>query len=294
MLVVGSPLNLTAQQPSAATVRTEVQQAVRAYVDAINKADAATLVEMYSREAGVTSVGDGQITRGWDAIRSTADSIAGAEGKYKVATGSIDVTPLGPGHALALTSTILTVKSGDQEVQLRGAMTLVYKKIGAEWKIIHDHTSTVTPTSASAGGGAAAPAPRPAPTERAAAAPQQAAPSPPQPTRTTLAESEAAVVQPGQFLYYQFSIPSTTCAVTGRIVGLAGGNKDFQALVMDENSFLNWKTNHQAQAYWQSGQVAATNIGVRLSGPATYYLVISNVFSPVTAKTVKVQAFAEC
>ncbi len=293
-LVVGGSLSLTAQQTTAATVRTEVQQAVRAYVDAINKADAATLVEMYSREAGVTSVGDGQITRGWDAIRSTADSIAGAEGKYKVATGSIDVTPLGPGHALALTSTILTVKSGDQEVQLRGAMTLVFKKIGTEWKIIHDHTSTVTPTSASAGGGAAAPAPRPAPTERAAAAPQQAAPTPPQPTRTTLAESEAAVVQPGQFLYYQFSIPSTTCAVTGRIVGLAGGNKDFQALVMDENSFLNWKTNHQAQAYWQSGQVAATNIGVRLSGPATYYLVISNVFSPVTAKTVKVQAFAEC
>ena len=56
--------------------------------------------------------------------------------------------------------------------------------------------------------------------------------------RSTLAESEGAVVQPGPFLYYQFSIPSTTCAVTGRIVSLAGGNKDFQALVMDENSFL--------------------------------------------------------
>ena len=300
MLVVGSAPCLTAQQPSAATVRTEVLQAVRAYVDAINKADAATLTEMYSREAGVTSVGDGQITRGWDAIRSTADSIAGAEGKYKVATGSIDVSPLGPGYALALTSTILTVKSGDQEVQLRGAMTLLFRKIGAEWKIIHDHTSTVTPTSVSGGGGAAAPAaptpaPRPTPTERAAAAPQSAAPTAPQPTRTAIAESEAAVVQPGQFLYYPFSIPpSTTCAVTGRIVGLAGGNKDVQALVLDENNFLNWKTSHQAQAYWQSGQVAATNIGVRLSGPATYYLVISNVLSPVTAKTVKVQAFADC
>ena len=298
MLVVGRPMNLAAQQPSAANVRTEIQQAVRAYVDAINKADAATLVEMYSREAGVTSVGDGQITRGWDAIRSTADSIAGAEGKYKVATGSIDVTPLGSGYALALTSTILTVKSGDQEVQLRGAMTLVFKKIGAEWKIIHDHTSTVTPTSASGGAAAPAapaPAPRPPPTERPAAAPHQAAPTAPQPTRTAIAESEAAVVQPGQFLYYQFSIPaSTACAVTGRIVGLAGGNKDFQVFVMDENNFLNWKTSNQAQAYWQSGQVAATNIGVRLSGPATYYLVISDVFSPVTAKTVKVQALAEC
>jgi len=228
------------------------------------------------------------------------NSIAGAEGKYKVATGSIDAIPLGPGYALALTSTILTVKSGDQEVQVRGAMTLVFKKIGGAWKIIHDHTSTVTPTSASGGGGAASPAapaaaPRPTPTERAAAAPQPAAPAPPQPTRYSIAESGAAVVQPGQFLYYPFSVaPSATCAITGRIVGLAGGNKDFQALIMDENNFLNWKTSHEAEAYWQSGQVAATNIGVRLSGPATYYLVISNVFSPVTAKTVKVQAFAEC
>ena len=210
------------------------------------------------------------------------------------------VVPLGPGYALALTSTILTVKSGEQEAQLRGAMTLLLKKIGGEWKIIHDHTSTVTPTSATGGGGAASPAapaaaPPPRPTERAAAAPQPAAPAAPQPARYAIAEVEAAIIQPGQFLYYPFSIPSsTTCAVTGRIVGLAGGNKDFQALVMDENNFLNWKTNHEAEAYWQSGQVAATNISVSLSGPATYYLVVSNVFSPVTAKTVKVQALAQC
>jgi uncharacterized protein (TIGR02246 family) len=250
LLAGGGPRCLTAQQPTAATVRTEVQQAVRAYVDAINKADVATLVEMYSREAGVTSVGDGQITRGWDAIRSTADSIAGAEGKYKVATGSIDVISLGPGYALALTSTILTVKTGDQEAQARGAMSLLFKKVGGEWKIIHDHTSTVTPASTASGGEMAAPAARaaaqrPAPRERAAAAPQQAAP---QPRPYSIVESEAAVVQPVQFLYYPFSVsPSTTCRVTGRIVGLAGGNKDFQALVMDENNFLNWKTSHQAQ-----------------------------------------------
>src|SRR5882762_7814700 len=50
MLVVGGPGCLTAQQPSAASVRTEVQQAVRTYVDAWNKADASNLVEMYSRD----------------------------------------------------------------------------------------------------------------------------------------------------------------------------------------------------------------------------------------------------
>lgn len=301
MLVVGGPRCLTAQQPNAATVRTEVQQAVRAYVDVFNRADVATLVEMYSREAGVTSVGDGQIMRGWDAIRSASDSIAGAEGKYKVSTGSIDIIPLGPGYAMALTSTIITLKSGDQGTPLRGAMTLVFKKIGGEWKIIHDHTSTVTPTTAQggspAGASPAAPsaAPRPTPTERAAAAAQPAAAAAPEPTRYAIAEAEAAVIQPGQFLYYPFSVsPSAHCSVTGRVVGLAGGNKDVQVFVMDENNFLNWKTNHEAEAYWQSGQVAATNVAVRLSGPATYYLVISNVFSPITAKTIKMQAFAEC
>jgi ketosteroid isomerase-like protein len=291
-LILSGTLRLTAQQPSAATVRTDIQQAVRAYVDAVNKADISALVEMYSREPGVTSVGDGEIIRGWDAIRSNADSIAGAEGKYKVSTGSIDVVPLSAGYALALTSTIVTVKAGNQEVQLRGAMTLVFKKIGGEWKIIHDHTSSVSPSNAMGGGSAMAPA---TPATVSVAAAQTGAQAPAQRTRTTIAEVEAAIIQPAQFLYYPFTISAAmTCSVGGRIVGVAGGNKDFQVFVMNEANFENWQSSNQTQVQWQSGQVAATNIGVSLRGPATYYLVVSNVFSPVTAKTVQVQVFAEC
>jgi hypothetical protein len=106
---------------------------------------------------------------------------------------------------------------------------------------------------------------------------------------------EVAIVRPGRFLYYQFSfsIPSP-CIVRGQIVGLAGRNKDFQAFIMDDHSFLEWTTNHEGQAYWQSGRVTATELGVRLTGPSMYYLVISNEFSRFTAKTVKVQAFTEC
>jgi len=293
LLVAVATLCLSAQQPSStANVRTEIQQAVRAYVDAINKADVSAIVEMYSREAGVTSVGDGQIIRGWDAIRSNADSIAGAEGKYKFSTGSIDVVPLAAGYALALTSTIVTFKAGDQEAQMRGAMTLLFKKINGEWKIIHDHTSTVTPMSPS-GGSAMSPAAPAAATITVAAA-QPAPPPAPQRTRGTIASEEAAIIQPVQYIYFPFKITSGTCSVGGRIVGVAGGNKDFQAFVMDESNFLSWKANSQTQVYWQSGQVAATSIGVNVSGPTTYYLVISNLFSPVTTKTVSVQAFLEC
>ncbi len=106
---------------------------------------------------------------------------------------------------------------------------------------------------------------------------------------------EVAIVRPGQFLSYQFSvsIPSP-CTVRGQIVGLAGRNKDFQALILDKDAFLNWKTHHAAPVYWLSGRVAATDLAVRLGGPVTYYLVISNVFSRFTAKTIKVRAFTEC
>lgn len=52
---------------------------------------------MYSRQPGVTSVGDGQIMRGWDRIREAFDQLVGTQGKFKIDIGSIDVVPLGPG-----------------------------------------------------------------------------------------------------------------------------------------------------------------------------------------------------
>jgi hypothetical protein len=115
-----------------------------------------------------------------------------------------------------------------------------------------------------------------------------------QPMRFAIAD-EVAIVRPGHFVYYEFSvsIPSP-CTVRGQIVGLAGRNRDFQALIVDANNFQGWKADHEAYVYWQSGQVATADLGVRLDGPRTYYLVISNLFSRFTAKRVKVQAFTEC
>jgi uncharacterized protein (TIGR02246 family) len=141
-LVVPS-IPLWAQAVSPTTIRTEIQQAVHTYVDAWNRADASNLVEMYSRAPGVTSVGDGEIIRGWDRIRERYDSIGGIEGRFKIAIGSIDVVPMGANYALALTSYTLTIHADAGDIQERGAMTLVFQKAGGEWKVIHDHTSTL-------------------------------------------------------------------------------------------------------------------------------------------------------
>lgn len=294
LVSVASVFQLRAQAVSPPAIRTEIQQAVRTYVDAWNRADASNLVEMYSRAAGVTSVGDGEIIRGWDRIRERYDSIVGVEGRFKIAIGSIDVAPMGVSHALALTSYTLTIHTDAGDVQERGAMTLVFQKVGAEWKVVHDHTSTLpTKTATPSDQARGAPvAPRPTPSGGVAVA---AAPAPaPEVRRYAIVESEAESIKEGSFIYYKFSINASVCTISGRIIGLAGGNKDFQALIMDENNFLNWQTNHQAEAYWQTDQVAATNIVARLAGPATYYLVVNNAFSAFTAKVVKVQAAAAC
>src|SRR6266849_9934850 len=109
--------------------RTEIQQSIRTYIDAHNRSDAATIAEMYSKQPGVTSVGDGQIMRGWDRIREAFDQLVGTEGKFKISIGSIDVVPLGANYALALTTYTITLGTGVQETQQRGAMTLVFQKI---------------------------------------------------------------------------------------------------------------------------------------------------------------------
>lgn len=123
-------------------IRIDVQAFVKAYVEATNKADVTALMEMFSREPGVTSIGDGEVSRGWDAIRTDNDELVGKEGSYKISIGSIDVTPLGAAYALAVAPYTVTVTTDKGAVQLRSAMTMVLEKSGGKWTIVHEHMST--------------------------------------------------------------------------------------------------------------------------------------------------------
>jgi uncharacterized protein (TIGR02246 family) len=95
-----------AQTPSSN--RAAIQNFVRAYVEAHNKADATALMEAVKRSPDVSSVNDGQITRGWEAIRTQTDELTGKEGSFKVSIGTMDVTPLGPSYALVVAPTTIT------------------------------------------------------------------------------------------------------------------------------------------------------------------------------------------
>ena len=128
---------------SPATLVREVQRHVRDYISAYNRADATGLSYAFSRRADVTSVIDGEITRGYDAIRALNDEMAGEEvGSFKFAVGTLEVSLLGTGYALVVAPTTVTVKEPDGLVQLKGAMTMVLQRTPDGWRLINEHFST--------------------------------------------------------------------------------------------------------------------------------------------------------
>ena len=123
-------------------VPTDVQKFVKAFVQAMNEGDMTAKMEMYSRKPVVASVDDGEISRGWEAIRTGNEKTVGLEGSYRVSLGVVDVVPLGASHALAYASATVTIAAGQGMVQVPGAFTLVLEKSPDGWKIVHEHWST--------------------------------------------------------------------------------------------------------------------------------------------------------
>ena len=126
-------------------VRADIQQFVRAYVDAHNNADATATMGMMSRKSGVSSVTMGKISRGWDAIRSDVDEAVGSADHPKMVLGVIDVESLSPSYALVVAPFGANVSTPQGDVQVRGALTLLLEKSGGKWKVLHDHTSIQLP-----------------------------------------------------------------------------------------------------------------------------------------------------
>jgi hypothetical protein len=103
-------------------------------------------------------------------------------------------------------------------------------------------------------------------------------------------------IGPGQGIFHKFSVPkgTTEAILRGTFQAFGGEGNDIMAFVMSETDYLNWRNNHDAQAYYQSGQVTAGQINIVLSPIGTYFLVFSNSFSDVSSKTLSAQVNLVC
>jgi len=99
----------------------------------------------------------------------------------------------------------------------------------------------------------------------------------------------STVVEPLRFVGWSVRADLQIMAsptISGHVTAEGGTGNDIQVLVLTETDYVNLKNNHEVRPLYNSGQVTAADVRAVLPESGTYYVVLSNVFSGFSAKTV--------
>jgi len=119
-----------------------------------------------------------------------------------------------------------------------------------------------------------------------------ASPPPPLPPLTIRVSNEPALdvaSSAWQSWTWEVTPDRPNCRVTGRVLGLAGGSKDVDVMVLTEDQYINLTNHHEVRPIFRSGQQTAITLDVPVSGAGRYKFVVSNAFSVFTPKTIQMQ-----
>ncbi|MBV9926312.1 MAG: DUF4440 domain-containing protein [Acidobacteria bacterium] len=116
-----------------------VRAVIEAQAAAWNRGDVAGYMEGYAKEETTTFVSGDNITRGWQTVleryRARYDT------REKMGTldfSELEFKPLGEFYIMATGRWRLT-RAADTP---HGRFTLIFRRTGAGWRIVHDHTSS--------------------------------------------------------------------------------------------------------------------------------------------------------
>ena len=138
-LIGVATLALAACGADTANIEAQVQPLVRGY---LTSTDITASVNMLDPAPSVTSItGEGRIVRGRDAIKDEANKQIALLSQLKVSVGTIEVTPVGATHALAIAPFTIAPSSTPQKATTQGAATLLLAKRDSGWKVVHEHYS---------------------------------------------------------------------------------------------------------------------------------------------------------
>lgn len=132
------------------TVKADPTKPVRAafdkLVEGIKQADAEKVMSVYNKSEDILFFNNnGSVTRGWELMKSNRES-----SYSETKNVSLDITGLKI-EMLGTNSAYLTCKWKQQQEykgkveSASGRMTLVFRLIGKDWKVVHLHTSPDNP-----------------------------------------------------------------------------------------------------------------------------------------------------
>ncbi len=127
-------------KPSAGSDR--ILALLDAQVEAWNSGDLDKFMRGYWKSPELTFFSSGGKLNGWDATIERYRKTYQSDGKEmgRLVFDDLDITMLGPDAAFVRGKWELTFSDGKRA---GGIYTLVFRRLGNEWKIIHDHTSSV-------------------------------------------------------------------------------------------------------------------------------------------------------
>jgi len=109
-----------------------------------NAGDLDGFMDGYWRSEGLTFSAGGQTIRGWEAtLRRYRERYADREQMGSLSFSDLEVTTLGDAAALVLGRWRLARRQGP----VGGNFTLVLRRFGEGWRIVHDHTSLEPPAA---------------------------------------------------------------------------------------------------------------------------------------------------
>ncbi len=135
------------RRPAQATGEAaQVREAFDSLVDGIRRADAAAVSKLYWNSSQLTLFNNnGTVTKSYEQARSNRESLYAKVSDVKLDVRDVKVKTLGPSAALVTCLWDQTQTAEGQPEHATGRLTIVYQKVGAEWKIVHTHTSPDRP-----------------------------------------------------------------------------------------------------------------------------------------------------
>ena len=123
-----------------------VRAAFDSLVDGIRRADAAAVAKLYWNSPQLTLFNNnGTVTKSYEQARSNRESLYAKVSDVKLDVRDVRVRLLGPSAALVTCLWDQSQTAEGQPEHATGRLTIVYQKVGTEWKIVHTHPSPDRP-----------------------------------------------------------------------------------------------------------------------------------------------------
>lgn len=137
-------------QKKTTTTKVDPTKAVRAafdkLVDGIKTADAAKVMSVYNQSEDILFFNNnGSVTRGWEQMKTNREASYKNVSNVSLDPTGVRIEMLGTGAAYLTCKWKQQQEYNGKMETASGRMTLVFKLIGKEWKVVHLHTSPDNP-----------------------------------------------------------------------------------------------------------------------------------------------------